>query len=126
METTNNFIDVLGGKLTEEQKEIYLFFEKAKDNPKIVELSKTINRPEEHYGRLMAACRKRAGLTQEKLGQLLYCEQSFISKLEQSYTIASTDFIMKWIVVTNSYDFATAIFYDEIGVAAMLYRLKPD
>lgn len=80
----------------------------------------------EYFGPVMAACRKRAGLSQEKLGELLYCTHSTISKAESNTSKPKMDFVLSWADATNSKDALVAFVYGEDGVRSLINKLKED
>jgi transcriptional regulator with XRE-family HTH domain len=56
------------------------------------------------YGSLLNACRERAGLSQEKLAELLHRSRSCISKFEKNKKIMDVDTFFRFLDVTNSKD----------------------
>lgn len=112
-----------GRELSEEETNIILWLENAKNDSEIIERAKTI-KPEDYYGPIMAACRRRAGLSQEQLGELLFCNASSISKYENNITNLGLEFFYEWGVATKSQDAMVSFLYMEIGVVAMVKKLK--
>jgi transcriptional regulator with XRE-family HTH domain len=80
----------------------------------------------EYFGPVMAACRKRAGLSQEKLGELLYLTASAISKAETNSSKPKMDFILAWADATNSKDALSAFVYGVDGVRTLINKLKAE
>jgi transcriptional regulator with XRE-family HTH domain len=79
----------------------------------------------EYVGPIMAACRKRAGLSQEKLGEMLFCTHSVISKHENNHSMPAMNFMMAWAEATNSKDFLVAFIYgDRGGITLLINKLK--
>ncbi|MDB5054033.1 MAG: transcriptional regulator [Bacilli bacterium] len=72
----------------------------------------------------MAACRKRAGLTQEKLAEILHCSRSSLCKIETNNKEVKFDFFVKWAIATNSKDAGLAFVFGEKDVHLLLDQLK--
>lgn len=70
-------------------------------------------------GAIMQACRERAGLSQEKLAELLYVSRSDISKLENEKKKPSFETMMSWLHATGSQEVAVAFFCGMDGISIM-------
>jgi transcriptional regulator with XRE-family HTH domain len=74
----------------------------------------------------MAACRKRAGLSQEQLSELLFCARSNISKIEKNHRAPKMDFMMFWDDATNSRDALVAFFSGEEAIRLLINKLQEE
>lgn len=76
-------------------------------------------------GGLMRACRERAGLSQEKLAELLNRTQSCISKFEKGVKIPDAPTLVKWGEVTQAKEVIIAYIYglDGLSVVQNLMQL---
>ncbi|MGG1444960.1 helix-turn-helix transcriptional regulator [Brevibacillus laterosporus] len=81
---------------------------------------------EKYIGSIMAACRIRAGLSQEKLAELLFISRSSISKLENNNLTPKMDLLMEWSEVTNSKDAVVAMICGKKGVEWLIAKLKEE
>ncbi|TPG68656.1 XRE family transcriptional regulator [Brevibacillus laterosporus] len=81
---------------------------------------------EKYIGPIMTACRKRAGLSQEKLAELLYISRSSISKLENNNATPNLDLFLEWGKVTNSKDAVVAMFCGKKGVGWLIAKLNEE
>lgn len=74
----------------------------------------------------MAACRKREGLSQEQLAEMLFCARSGISKVESNTTTLKADFLFSWAKATNSTDAVVSFICGEEGIRWMIDKLKSE
>lgn len=56
------------------------------------------------YGAVIQACRKRAGLSQEKLAELMNRSKSCISKYEQNHKVMDMHTLFRFVDITKSQD----------------------
>lgn len=115
----------LGGReLTNEEINIIGWLENAKQDTEIIEAAKSID-VTSNYGPIFAACRRRAGLTQEQLAAMLHYESpSSISKLENNNASIGVELALKWSNATYSKDALVALAYGSVGVVAIINKLK--
>lgn len=78
----------------------------------------------EYFGPIMAACRKRAGLSQEQLAEMLFCSRTVITKLENNNTVPKMDLLPAWAEATNSKEALVAFIYGEQGIRWIINKLK--
>ncbi|RXZ84620.1 XRE family transcriptional regulator [Paenibacillaceae bacterium] len=69
------------------------------------------------YGAILEACREKAGLTQEKMAELLHRTQSCISRLESNKKTLDLQTAVKWGEVTNAREAIVALLYGMDGVS---------
>ncbi|MGO4540347.1 helix-turn-helix domain-containing protein [Paenibacillus sp. 2TAB19] len=60
------------------------------------------------FGSVLKSCRERAGLSQERLAELLNRSRSCISKFEKEHKVLNMYEFRKWIECTNANDVASA------------------
>jgi len=117
---------IMGRQLTNEELERIMYFEEAAKDPIVIKKANAISNEEDYYGPIMAACRKRAELSQEKLALMLNYSTSKIAKIETNNQPVKMDFLMEWSKSTNSPDFALGMMYGKIGIIAMMNKLKSE
>lgn len=61
------------------------------------------------FGAVLSACRERAGLSQEKLAEMLDRSRSCISKFEKNHKSPSMETFLIWIEKTNAKDVGVAL-----------------
>lgn len=61
------------------------------------------------FGAVLHACRERAGLSQEKLAEMLNRSRSCISKFEQDHKIPDMSTFLVWLDKTNAKDVGYAL-----------------
>ncbi|ANY70438.1 transcriptional regulator [Paenibacillus sp. BIHB 4019] len=61
------------------------------------------------FGAVLHACRERAGLSQEKLAELLNRSRSCISKFEKGHKLADMQTFLTWLDKTNAKDVGYAL-----------------
>ncbi len=65
----------------------------------------------------MRACREKAGLSQEKLAELLYRSRSCISKFESNEKKLDLDTVVRWAEVTSTKEIVVAFIYGMDGLS---------
>lgn len=126
MEIVRKVASLGGRELTDEEINIIAWLENAKQDAEIIEAAKSIDAISK-YGSILAACRRRAGLTQEELASMLHYESaSSISKFENNNASLSVEFALKWSNATNSKDALVALAYGSVGVVAIINKLKSE
>lgn len=60
------------------------------------------------YGAILRACRKRKGLTQEELADMLHIEQADVSRIENDRKEPPMTLFQKWALITGSTDVLVA------------------
>lgn len=118
-------VAALGGRaLTNEEINIIDWLENAKQDAEVIEAAKSID-VINIYGPIFSACRRRAGLTQEQLAAMLHYESpSTISKLENNNSSFDVELALKWSNATNSKDALVALAYGNVGVVAIINKLR--
>jgi transcriptional regulator with XRE-family HTH domain len=71
------------------------------------------------FGAVLRACRERAGLSQEKLGELLYHDRSVISRIESDKAKIDAQTLFRWTEVTNAKEVLIAYFCGLDGLQIM-------
>lgn len=69
------------------------------------------------YGAVMRACREKAGMSQEKLAELLHRSRSCISKLEGNQKTWDMETVVRWAEVTNAREVVVAFLYGMDGLS---------
>lgn len=77
-----------------------------------------------NFGVVLQACRKKAGFSQEEMGDRLNLSQSAISKLETERKVPDMHTFMEWVRVTNAQEVAVAFLYGMDGIT-MIHQLLP-
>lgn len=74
------------------------------------------------FGRLIKACRKKAGLSQEAFADLMHTTQSTISRIEKNLIAVEARFLTRAAKITNSEDVVISAMFstDAIVQAAQL------
>jgi Predicted transcriptional regulators len=68
-------------------------------------------------GAVLHACRERAGLSQEKLAEMLNRSRSCISKFEKNRKLIDAETLFKWADVTNAREVVVAYLYGLDGIS---------
>lgn len=68
-------------------------------------------------GAVLHACRERAGLSQEKLAEMLNRSRSCISKFEKNRKPVDAETLFKWADVTNAREVVVAYLYGLDGLS---------
>lgn len=76
------------------------------------------------FGAILKACRIRAGFSQEELADMLYINQSDISKYETDRKEPTMSMFHAWITNTQTPEVAVAFMYGMDGIA-MIQQLMP-
>ena len=71
------------------------------------------------FGAVLRACRERAGLSQEKLAELLHRSRSCISKIETDIKAVDAQTLIQWANVTNAKEVLVAYLCGMDGLAIM-------
>ncbi|MFX3631888.1 MAG: multiprotein-bridging factor 1 family protein [Candidatus Pristimantibacillus sp.] len=61
------------------------------------------------FGAVLHACRERAGMSQEKLAEMLHRSRSCISKFEQEHKLPDINTFLIWLDKTNARDVGFAL-----------------
>jgi len=121
-----NLSKIMERELTAKELERIMYFEEAAKDPIVINKANSISHEGDYFGPIMAACRKRAELSQEKLALMLNYSTSKIAKIETNNQPVKMDFLMEWSKCTNSPDFALGMMYGKIGLIAMMNKLKSE
>ena len=68
-------------------------------------------------GQVLRACRKKAGLSQEKLAELLHMSRSCISKIETGAKEATAKVMIDWVRVTQTQEVLIAYLFGMDGIS---------
>ncbi|WP_339314687.1 helix-turn-helix transcriptional regulator [Paenibacillus sp. FSL M7-0896] len=67
-------------------------------------------------GSIMRACRERAGLTQEDMGEEMQMDQATISRIENGRQTPDVSTFKEWVDKTQSQEVMVAYFYGIEGI----------
>jgi transcriptional regulator with XRE-family HTH domain len=73
-------------------------------------------------GAIMQKCREKAGLSQEKMAEMLNRSRSCISKIENNRKVMDVQTFFKWIQVTDAKDVAVSMVYG-MDVSSIMQNL---
>jgi len=68
-------------------------------------------------GQVLRVCRKKAGLSQEKLAELLHMSRSCISKIETGAKEATAKVMIDWVRVTQTQEVLIAYLFGMDGIS---------
>lgn len=68
-------------------------------------------------GQVLRVCRKKAGLSQEKLAELLHMSRSCISKIETGAKEATAKVMIDWVKVTQTQEVLIAYLFGMDGIS---------
>jgi len=68
-------------------------------------------------GQVLRVCRKKAGLSQEKLAELLHMSRSCISKIETGAKEATAKVMIDWVKVTQTQEVLIAYLFGIDGIS---------
>jgi len=71
------------------------------------------------FGPIITACRIRAGISQEKMAELLHRSRSCISKLENDQKKLDAETLLQWAEVTGAKEVIVAFFCGMDGISIM-------
>ena len=75
-------------------------------------------------GQVLRVCRKKAGLSQEKLAELLHMSRSCISKIETGAKEATAKVMIDWVRVTQTQEVLIAYLFGMDGISIIQNILR--